>query len=79
MSGCSQKFDIIFLDPPYSTGILGQALSKLDSVLKDNSVVICEHPFGEELPDSVGNLNFYRNYKYGKLAVTVYKRGDVDG
>ena len=79
LSGCGQKFDIVFLDPPYSTGILGQALSKLDNVLKDTSVVICEHPFGEEMPDCVGNLNLYRNYKYGKLAVTVYKRGDVDG
>ncbi|MBQ2815361.1 MAG: 16S rRNA (guanine(966)-N(2))-methyltransferase RsmD [Clostridia bacterium] len=79
LSGCGQKFDIIFLDPPYSTGLLAEALSKLDNVLKDTSVVICEHPYGEKLPDSVGNLAFYRNYKYGKLAVTVYKRGDIDG
>ena len=79
LSGCNRKFDIIFLDPPYSTGILSDALSKIDGVLKDTSIILCEHPFGEEMPESVGNLNLYRNYKYGKLSVTVYKRGDVDG
>lgn len=79
LSRCTEKFDIVLLDPPYSTGILQNALDKLPRVLKDTSVVICEHPFGEEMPESTGSLPKYREYKYGKLAVTVYKRGEIDG
>lgn len=74
LSGCTQQFDIVFLDPPYSTGILQDALNKLGSVIKDTSTVVCEHPFGEKMPENTGNLPLYRSYKYGKLAVTVYKK-----
>lgn len=76
---CTQKYDIVFLDPPYTTGILQDALGKLGSAIKDTSVVICEHPYGENMPEITGNLPLYRQYKYGKVAVTVYKRGEVDG
>ena len=79
LSGCTDKFDIVFLDPPYSIGLLQEALSKLDKVIKDTSTVICEHPYGENVPDFAGNLPKFRQYKYGKVAVTVYKRGEIDG
>lgn len=79
LSGCTKRFDIVFLDPPYSTGILQDALSKLGRVIKETSTVICEHPFGEKMPENTGDLSLYRSYKYGKLAVTVYKRGDING
>ncbi len=79
LSGCSQSFDIVFLDPPYSTGLLQQSLQKLGGVIKKTSIVICEHPFGEEMPASTGELPMYRQYKYGKLALTVYKRSEIDG
>ncbi|MBQ5901881.1 MAG: RsmD family RNA methyltransferase, partial [Clostridia bacterium] len=69
----------VFLDPPYSIGLLQEALSKLDKVIKDTSTVICEHPYGENVPDFAGNLPKFRQYKYGKVAVTVYKRGEIDG
>ena len=79
LSGCTDKFDIVFLDPPYSIGLLQEALSKLDKVTKDTSTVICEHPYGENVPEFAGNLPKFRQYKYGKVAVTVYKRGEIDG
>ena len=50
-----------------------------DKVIKDTSTVICEHPYGENVPDFAGNLPKFRQYKYGKVAVTVYKRGEIDG
>ena len=79
LSGCTDKFDIVFLDPPYSIGLLQEALLKLDKALKDTSTVICEHPYGENMPDFAANLPKFKQYKYGKVAVTVYKRGEIDG
>ncbi len=79
LSGCADKYDIVFLDPPYATGLLQDAISKLGRVLKDTSTDFCEHPFGETVPETAGDLPLYRQYKYGKLAVTVYKRGEIDG
>lgn len=67
-------FDIAFLDPPYETGLLQKALSKIDEHIAEGGVVICEHPFREELEDEIGGLKKYREYKYSKTAVTVYRK-----
>lgn len=73
----SEPFDIVFLDPPYSTGLLQKALSRLDSQVNDGGIVICESPTGEELPDEAGALKKYRWYKYGKISITTYRK-DVE-
>ncbi|MBQ3007691.1 MAG: 16S rRNA (guanine(966)-N(2))-methyltransferase RsmD [Clostridia bacterium] len=70
----NQIFDIAFLDPPYETGLLQKALSKIDASIAEGGVVICEHPFREELDDEIGGLKKYREYKYSKTAVTVYRK-----
>ena len=40
-----KQFDVIYLDPPYFSGIYEKSLEKIkkDSLLKDNGVVILEH------------------------------------
>ena len=68
-----KKFDIIFMDPPYSNGLLQKALPLAAEIVNDGGVIICEHPYGEEMPETAGKFSLYRNYKYGKLAVSVYR------
>lgn len=70
----NQMFDIAFLDPPYETGLLQKALSKIDDHIARGGAVICEHPFREELEEEIGGLKKYREYKYSKVAVTVYRK-----
>ncbi len=67
-------FDIAFLDPPYETGLLQKALSKISDCIADGGAVICEHPFKEELADEYGDLKRVKDYKYSKTAVTVYRK-----
>ncbi|MBQ2846891.1 MAG: 16S rRNA (guanine(966)-N(2))-methyltransferase RsmD [Clostridia bacterium] len=74
LSMTDKIFDIAFLDPPYETGLLQKALSKIDEHIAEGGVVICEHPFKEELEDEIGRLKKYREYKYSKTAVTVYRK-----
>lgn len=70
------KFDIAFIDPPYSQGLIQKALPLVSSRMNDNGVIICEHPYGEEMPEKAGDFELYREYKYGKLALTVYRKKD---
>ena len=67
-------FDIAFLDPPYSVGLLQKALLKIDEHIAEGGTVICEHPFKEQLDEKTGSLTKYREYKYSKTAVTVYRK-----
>jgi len=66
-------FDIVFLDPPYSTGLLQKALPLVGEKMAPGGIIICEAPFAEKLPETAGAFNLNRIYKYGKTAVTTYR------
>ena len=67
-------FDIAFLDPPYQTGLLQKALAGLGAHMAQGGIAVCEHPFTEQLPDEQGGLAKQKEYKYGKVAVTIYRK-----
>ncbi len=69
----NEKYDIAFLDPPYSTGLLQKALEMLPSVMNENAIIVCEAPISEELPEEVGSFKAFKRYSYGKMALTTYK------
>ncbi len=70
----ASKFDLAFLDPPYSKGILQQAIEVLPRVMNDGAVIICESPESEKLPEAVGSFNVSKSYVYGKMKLTVYRQ-----
>ncbi len=71
------NFDIAFLDPPYRTGLLQKALPMTAQRMNDGGTIICEHPMDEEVPQTAGNFEKRRSYRYGKIYLTVYSRKDV--
>lgn len=73
LSRRNEKYDIAFLDPPYATGVLQQALEKIDGVMNDNAIIICECPTAEELPSKIGRFEIFKQYKYGKTTLVSYK------
>ena len=71
---CRQKFDIAFLDPPYKAGILEDAAAKVMPLMSDYGTVFCEHPAETSLPEKINGFYISKIYKYGKVAVTAYKK-----
>ncbi len=74
-----QKFDMIFLDPPYAEVFLENALkciSEID-ILRDNGIIVCERPLGKDLPYEFPGLTRSKDYKYGKTLITLYRK-DVE-
>ena len=67
------RFDIAFLDPPYNKGILQNALEIIPRVMNEYGIVVCEHPVKEVLPEQVDRFKIHKTYKYGKIAVTIYR------
>ncbi|MBP9742234.1 MAG: 16S rRNA (guanine(966)-N(2))-methyltransferase RsmD [Burkholderiales bacterium] len=64
---CSRKFDVIFLDPPYNSDLLGQSLVLLKeySLLSDHGIIYVEY---KELPD----LANYILMKHKKAGIVNY-------
>lgn len=68
------KADIIFLDPPYHTTELDEALELLSDgiLLNENSIVIAEHLTKKTMPFECGLLGLKKSYKYGDTTLSVY-------
>ena len=70
------KFDIAFLDPPYKTGMLQQALEKITDSMKETGVIIAENPLDEELLSNYGDFVLDRQYRYGKIKISTHRHKD---
>lgn len=70
------KFDLIFLDPPYDTGLLDAALEKIETfdILRPHGIIVAEHPAGATLPTLCAPYVIHRTYRYGHIALTIYHR-----
>lgn len=72
---CRDTFDIAFLDPPYHEGVLENALKSVLPLMSDYGLIVCEHPPVVELPNEIGGFNVLKTYSYGKINLTVYRKG----
>ena len=67
------QFDLVLLDPPYGKGIIEKVLNSLDAHLSERAIVVCEHEKELELGEEYGRLKLHKRYKYGKIAVSLFK------
>ena len=70
------KFDLIFIDPPYDSGLCAAALQKIFKfdILSEGGIIICETRREETLPEPELPYQRRREYRYGKVKLTVYTR-----
>ena len=74
LRGSREMFDIAFLDPPYRTGLLEQALPLVAQRMNPGGVILCEHPKDEALPEAAGAFRLHKTYRYGKIMLTSYRQ-----
>ena len=72
----TEKFDIVFLDPPYSLGIEENVFSDLRSHITDDAVVILE---SEEKQNDFAGCDVIKNVRYGRVYITLYKPLSTEG
>ena len=73
---CKERFHVIFLDPPYETGRLERAMEQIAAfdILDEHGIMMCESPVGQVLPELPAPYTRGKTYRYGKIAVTLYRR-----
>lgn len=70
------KFDIVFLDPPYDSTLLEQAIEKLVSfdILAPDGIIVAESALDKPLAEPAAPYRLGREYRYGKIKVTLIRR-----
>ena len=73
---CREKFDIIFLDPPYAEVFLENALKCITEIdiLQSGGIIVAERPLGKDLPWDFEGFTRSKDYKYGKTLLTIYRK-----
>ena len=77
LGSCRQKFDIIFLDPPYAEKFLENALkiiSEID-ILRDGGIIICEKTAEKAFEDAFKGLIRQKEYRYGNTSLVLFRKG----
>ncbi len=70
------KFDIIFVDPPYDAGLYEPVLHRINAVdnLNEGGIIICEARAGEVLPELRPPYGKLRERDYGNVKICIYTR-----
>jgi len=73
---CREKFDIIFLDPPYAEVFLENSLKMITEIdiLQSGGIIATERPLDKHLPEDVPGFIRSKDYKYGKTLITLYHK-----
>lgn len=76
LSRCREQYDIIFLDPPYAEVFLENAIKKITEIdiLRSNGIIVAERPLGKDLPWDFDGYTRSKDYKYGKVLLTIYRK-----
>jgi len=76
LSGCREKFDIVFLDPPYGEIFLENSLKKLSEIdiLESGGIIVAERPVEKELSLALEGFSRSKDYKYGNTLLALYRK-----
>ena len=76
LSRCRENYDIILLDPPYAEVFLENALKRITEIdiLRSGGIIVAERPLDKELPWEFEGFTRSKDYKYGKILLTVYRK-----
>ena len=71
-----QTFDVVFLDPPYASNLLGQACVLLEQshLMAADAKIYIEHPAQQALPELPANWQIIRGKKAGQVAYYLAQR-----
>lgn len=76
-----EKFNVILLDPPYAEVFLENALKRITEIdiLYSGGIIMLERPLGKELPYYFEGYVRSKDYKYGKILLTTYRKIEAQG
>ena len=76
LNRCREKFNLILLDPPYAEVFLENSIKRITEIdiLQLGGIIAAERPLGKELPREFQGFTRSRDYKYGKVLLTLYRK-----
>ena len=76
LKAAREKYDLIFLDPPYGSGMLEKALETITTIdiVSENGIIVCENGSTVGWPAVRAPYRLQKEYRYGKIRTALYRR-----
>ena len=72
------RFDLVFLDPPYASEILMTVLNKVAPLVNDGGIIVCETDDITNLPERINRFALAKQYRFGHTLVWLYRYTDKE-
>ena len=75
LNSCDEKFDIIFLDPPYSQNLYTSVLQIISErkLLAEDGLIVVEWDYESGFLNEEQNFEVFKEKKYGRVGISVLK------
>lgn len=75
-----EKFDIIFLAPPYCDLLVNKTISLIEKKhwLKENGIIIAQHHKKENIEKRIGSLMLEKQKSFGETILSFFKNENSD-
>lgn len=76
LNTCHEKYDIIFLDPPYAEEFLENSIKIITEIdiLQSNGIIVTERPLEKDFYMEISGYVRSKDYKYGKTILALYRK-----
>ena len=80
LAAAGERFDLVFLDPPYGAGLVEDTLLRLGTgaCITLDAVVVAQHFTKHAPPERIGALAAYRTRRFGETTLTFFRAGAYD-
>ena len=80
LAASGERFDLVFLDPPYGAGLAEDTLLRLGagSLTTLDAIVVAQHFTKHAPPERIGTLAAYRARRFGETTLTFFRAGAYD-
>jgi 16S rRNA (guanine966-N2)-methyltransferase len=80
LSAAGERFDLVFLDPPYGVGLVEDTLLRLGTgtLLTLEAIVVAQHFTKHAPPERIGTLAAFRARRFGETTLTFFRAGAYD-
>lgn len=78
LDACQRQFDLIFLDPPYKSGLYEKVLKKIfdKDLLADEGIIVCEHAQEDKIETQCFEVFDEKKYGNKRLTYLQHKSGN---
>ena len=76
LNKCTNRYDIILLDPPYAEEFLENSLKLITEIdiLQTSGIIVTERPLDKALLCDFAGYSRSKDYKYGNTLVTLFRK-----